>query len=142
MKNIEKYPNTKDAIEAYKKKLNSRELFDKWLESEYEEPREPTLLEAAEELKNTLKQKDITLPDVAVAFSHLTAAIEREKRKPVRNFDKYKTTKDAMNAFNLMCENMACERCPYNQGSSFRCKFEWLYDKAGKEEIKWIAIKF
>ena len=86
MKNIEKYPNTKDAIEAYNK-LNSRELFATWLELEFEETREPSLLEAAEELKNILSQKDITLPDVAVAFSRLTDAIEREKRKPVRNFN-------------------------------------------------------
>ena len=53
MKNIEKYPNTKDALDAYNK-LNSRELFETWLELELEETREPSLLEAAEELKNIL----------------------------------------------------------------------------------------
>ena len=96
MKNIEKYPNTKDALDAYNK-LNSRELFETWLELEFEEPRESTLLEAAEELKNTLSQKDITLHDVAVALSRLTAAIESEKQKPIRNCDRHEcaTTKAA-----------------------------------------------
>lgn len=46
MKNIEKYTNTKDALEAYNK-LNSRELFETWLELEFEEPSVPSLLEAA-----------------------------------------------------------------------------------------------
>ena len=135
MKNIEKYPNTKDALDAYNK-LNSRELFETWLELKFEEPRESTLLEAAEELKNTLSQKDITLHDVAVALSRLTAAIESEKQKSPCNFDKYKKQEDAMRAFKLMCENMECNRCPYNQGGAFNCKFAWLYAKAGKEETK------
>lgn len=134
MKNIEKYPNTKVALEAYNQLKSKNVPFDKWLELEFEEPREPTLLDVAEELKNVLKQKDISLSDVAVAFSRLTAAIAREKRKPIRNCDKYNTSEDASKAFELMCENMTCERCPYNQGSAFRCKFAWLYAKAGKEE--------
>ena len=133
MKNIEKYTNTKDALDAYNK-LNSRELFETWLELEFEGPRKPTLLEAAEELKNVLKRKDTVFSDVAVAFSSLTDAIEREKQKSPCNFDKYKKPDDAMRAFKLMCDNMECDSCPYNQGGSFRCKFAWLYDKAGKEE--------
>ena len=42
MKNIEKYPNTKDALDAYNK-LNSRELFETWLELEFEETREQSV---------------------------------------------------------------------------------------------------
>ena len=136
MKNIEKYTNTKDALDAYNQHKSNNVPFDKWLESEYEEPRKPTLLEAAEELKNVLKQKDISLSDVAVAFSRLTAAIEREKRKPVRNCDKYKTADEASKAFSLMCENVSCQHCPYNQGRAFKCKFAWLYATAEKEETK------
>ena len=135
MKNIEKYPNTKDALDAYNK-LNSRELFATWLELEFEETRDPSLLDAAEELKNILSQKDITLPDVAVAFSRLTDAIEREKQKSPRNFNKYKTPQEALKAFKLICDNMACESCPYDKGSHFSCAFEWLYAKAGNEETK------
>ena len=136
MKNIEKYPNTKDALDAYNNLKTKGVTFDEWLKCEYEEPRRPSLLEAAEELKNILSQKDITLPDVAVSFSRLTAAIEREKQKSPCNFDKYKKQEDAMRAFKLMCENMECNRCPYNQGGAFNCKFAWLYAKAGKEEAK------
>ena len=135
MKNIEKYPNTKDALDAYNK-LNSRELFETWLELELEETREPSLLEAAEELKNILSQKDITLPDVAVAFSRLTDAIKREKQKSPRNFNKYKTPQEALKAFNLICDNMVCYSCPYDKGSDFSCAFEWLYAKAEKEETR------
>ena len=134
MKNIEKYPNTKVALEAYNQLKSKNVPFDKWLELEFEEPREPTLLDVAEELKNVLKQKDISLSDVAVAFSRLTAAIEREKRKPVRNCDKYKTVDEASKAFTLMCDNMSCQHCPYNQGRAFKCKFTWLYATAEKEE--------
>lgn len=134
MKNIKKYPNTKVALEAYNQLKSKNVPFDKWLELEFEEPREPTLLDVAEELKNVLKQKDISLSDVAVAFSRLTAAIEREKRKPVRNCDKYKTPQEALKAFNLICDNMECYRCPYDKGSDFSCKFAWLYATAEKEE--------
>ena len=42
MKNIEKYPNTKDALDAHNK-LNSRELFETWLELEFEETREQSV---------------------------------------------------------------------------------------------------
>ena len=47
MKNIEKYTNTKDALEAYNQPKYKNVPFDKWLDGEYEEPRVPTLLEAA-----------------------------------------------------------------------------------------------
>ena len=46
MKNIEKYPNTKDALEAYNSLESKNVPFDKWLECEFKSPREPTLLEA------------------------------------------------------------------------------------------------
>ena len=41
MKNIEKHPNTKDALEAYNNSVKNVP-FDEWLELEYEEPREQT----------------------------------------------------------------------------------------------------
>lgn len=49
MKNIEKYTNTKDAIEAWDtyRYGGGGTPFDIWLECEFEEPRKPTLLEAA-----------------------------------------------------------------------------------------------
>ena len=57
MKNMEKYPNTKDALEAYaayKGDSIGGVPFERWLELEYAEPREPTLLEAAEVICNIL----------------------------------------------------------------------------------------
>lgn len=136
MKNIEKYTNTKDALDAYNK-LNSRELFETWLELEFEETREQSLLEAAEAVIDEWyhpQQNATCLNDLCEKIVDLKKAVEREKRKPIRNCDKYNTPEDASKAFGLMCENMTCARCPYNQGSAFRCKFAWLYDKAGKEE--------
>lgn len=43
MKNIEKYTNTKDALEAYKR-FNTWDSFDQWLELEYKEPSPSTLM--------------------------------------------------------------------------------------------------
>lgn len=52
MKNIEKYPNTKDALEAYALHRKAEGLpLEVWLEREYVAPREPTLLEADEAKK-------------------------------------------------------------------------------------------
>ena len=48
MKNIEKYHETKGALEAYNKLDFKKVPFDIWLECEYEEPHVQTLLEAAE----------------------------------------------------------------------------------------------
>ena len=53
MKNIEKYQNTKDALEAYNSLDSKTVSFDAWLVCEYEEPRVPTLLEAAQEVVKT-----------------------------------------------------------------------------------------
>ena len=53
MKNIEKYPNTKDALEAYNSLAFKTVSFDTWLECEFEEPRVSTLLEAAEAVMRT-----------------------------------------------------------------------------------------
>lgn len=138
MKNIEKYTNTKDALEAYNQHKSNNVPFDKWLECEFEEPRKPTLLEAAQ---SVIKARLYDMPDVSsvtfdCAISNLVDAVEREKRKPVRNCDKYKTADEASKAFTLMCDNMSCQHCPYNQGRAFKCKFTWLYATAEKEETK------
>ena len=42
MKNIEKYSETKGALEAYNKLDFKNVPFDTWIELEYEEPREQT----------------------------------------------------------------------------------------------------
>ena len=92
MKNIEKYPNTKDALDAYNS-LNIKKLpFDEWLECEYKDPhhltmmedQDSTLLEAAE---GVISEWYVMTPHgsrtgFVAALSRLSSAIVREKRKP------------------------------------------------------------
>lgn len=47
MKNIEKYPNTKGALDAYNALDSKTVSFDAWLVCEYKEPHAPTLEETA-----------------------------------------------------------------------------------------------
>ena len=105
MKNIEKYTNTKDALEAfrewYKDHKHSVLTMSGWLEKEYEAPRVPTLLEAAEAVKN---EWYTTFPNVmpdtlCETIVDLASAIAREKSKPVRNCDRFATAEEAAEAF-------------------------------------------
>ena len=137
MKNYEKYTNTKDALEAYNK-LNARELFETWLELEFEDPNEQTLLEAA---KAVVKAWYAKIPEGSIArvgqsIVRLSSAIDREKRKPVRKCDKYRTAEEAHVAFAEFCGKNECRICRF--GDSTRtagCVLEWLYEEA-KEEMK------
>lgn len=103
MKNIEKYPNTKDALAAYNAIKLKKVPFGIWLECEFEEPRVPTLLEAAQEVKEAwfANMYPRYFPQVSEAFSCLWDAVEREKRKPVRNCDRPEcaTTKAAQDVW-------------------------------------------
>ena len=139
MKNIEKYTNTKDALAAYNALYSKTVSFDAWLGCEYEEPRVLTLLEAAKEVVKTWYAK---LPGGSIArvrqsIVRLSTAIEREKRKPVRNCDKYKTSEEAHVALAEFCGKNECRICRF--GDSTRtagCVLEWLYEEAEKEEAK------
>ena len=53
MKNIEKYTNTNDSLAAYNALDLKKVPFDVWLECEFEEPRVPTLIKAAQEVVKT-----------------------------------------------------------------------------------------
>lgn len=131
MKNIEKYKETKDALEAWDKyhACGGSEPFAGWAEMKYEEPRVPTLLEAAEAVKNTWYSKgpDATLSRVATTISDLADAIGREKAKPVRNCDRFATQEEAVAEFMKLCDR-ECE--PYKDVVT------WLYEKADKEKAK------
>lgn len=54
MRNIEKYKETKDALEAWRQSVEGREYlsFVEWVQREYEAPRVPTILDAAEAVVN------------------------------------------------------------------------------------------
>ena len=147
MKNYEKYTNTKDALDAYNS-LNIKKLpFDEWLECEYKDPhhltmmedQDSTLLEAAE---GVISEWYVMTPHgsrigFVAALSRLSSAIDREKRKPVRNCDKYRTAEEAHVALAEFCGKNECRICRF--GDSTRtagCVLEWLYEEAAKEEMK------
>ena len=70
--------------------------------------------------------------DAGYMLQQAADVIEREKRKPVRNFDKYETAKDAFVGFNKMCSDKHCDRCPFNseRNECPICKLNWLYAEA------------
>ena len=118
MKNIEKYTNTKDAIEAYNRLSDKRVTFYTWLECEFEETRVPTLLEAAAEMVYAWKSE--VTPGYTARFSkaigRLSDAIAREKSKPVRNCDAF--SKDEV------------LKILEDRSFSKEDTIEWLYGKA------------
>lgn len=137
MKNIEKYTNTKDALEAYNKLDIQKVSFDIWLESEYEEPHVQTLLEAAEAVTDEWydMQQNINCNDIGEIIVDLEKAIAREKKKPVRNCDKYKTAEEAWKVYKKMCDEITCKYCPFSTHRA-ACFFNWLYSDDGKDEAK------
>jgi hypothetical protein len=137
MKNIEKYTNTKAALDAYNSLDFKRVPFDVWLECEYEEPRAPTLLEAAEAVKNTWYSHgpDGSLSRLETTIIHLADAIAIERRKPVRNFDRFATADEAAEAyecFRKFCSKVSCSECRFF-GRGIPCVLAWLYTEAEKE---------
>ena len=135
MKNIEKYNETKCAMDAYNQSKSKDIPFEVWLELEYKEPRMQTLLEAAEKVTTVWKSKmpEGSLTNLWNAIVNLSEAIEREKKKPVRNLDKYNTADEAYEGFEKFCHKSKCLECRYKY-SYPACRFAWLYDKAEKEK--------
>lgn len=136
MKNIEYYYHTKDALEAWRQSVEGGVYlsFDEWAQREYEAPREQTLLEAAEAVADEWYTADVSGGNIV----NLKNAIAREKSKPVRNFDRYKTSDEAYDGFKKMCDGIdKCEHCRFRSCDSIcRCAVAWLYAEAGKEEAK------
>lgn len=141
MKNIEKYPNTKDALEAYNSLYLKRVPFDTWLECEFEEPRLPTLLEAAEAVTTAWRPDDgcdINTDSLERCLKRLSEAVKREQAKPVRNCDRYKTAYEAFSAYSEACQEVSCLKCPFDESrnNGVSCGFNFLYAEAGKGETK------
>ena len=134
MKNIEKFPRTNDALEAYNQSKSKNIPFDEWLELEYKEPSMQTLLEAAETVTTIWKSKphECGLTNFLNAIANLSEAIEREKKKPIRNFDMYNTADEAYEGSEKFCYKSKCLECRYKDSYPI-CRFAWLYDKAEKE---------
>ena len=140
MKNIEKYHETKCALDAYNQSKSKNMPFEVWLELEYKEPRMQTLLEAAETVVTIWKSKlpEGSLTNLWSGIVNLSEVIEREKAKPVLNCDKYRTAKDAFDGFNKMCEEKKCSTCPFSaeRNECLNCSFNWLFAEAEKEVSK------
>ena len=142
MKNIEKYTNTKAALEAYNSIISKivpfdvkNVPFDVWLECEYEEPPKQTLLEAAESIVKIVSSTPTSV--TRNLFRELRLAVEREKAKPVRNCDKYETAEEAYRAFSDLCQKEdGCLHCRFLHKNYLGCALEWAYEEAEKEEKK------
>lgn len=131
MKNIEKYTNTKDALEAYNKLDFKKVPFDEWLELEYEER---TLLDAARLVANEYYICGIPTEK---SLRILGESVDRELKKPVRNFEKYKTNDEAFVAYTKMCDSRECKIFHFRYcGNSIKCVLAWLYAEAEKEEAE------
>lgn len=150
MKNIDKYPNTANALEAYaayKGDSIGGVPFERWLEDEYVEPPPPTLIDVAEELSRDIKAVRDTVGSRR-SLSHdlidrFIDAVDREKRKPLRNCDKYTDLAEAKHAFNKHCsrfnencyeindrrDNKPTPRCPLSglRTGEGECFPMWLY---------------
>ena len=121
MKNIEKYTNTNDALAAYNALDLKKVPFNVWLECEFEEPRVPTLIKAAQEVVKTWYAKipEGSLARVGQSIVRLSTAIEREMRKPVRNCD-------------VLSKDEVLEMLK-DRSFSKEDTIEWLYGKAEGE---------
>ena len=130
MKVIDKFPNTKDAIDAYNNLVSKTMPFDKWLECEFidqlKEPPKPTLLDAAIGVIAAWEKWYENFSQLENKIYDLCSAIELEKMKPVRNCDKYKTVEESKMAFMEMCNKTKCRECKFKDVRPINCYSEWL----------------
>lgn len=138
MKNIEKYPSTKDALEAYfarDKGVSTTFTFREWCDREYEETKPLTLLEVAKAIENCIR----TTP-LAVRWSRpygmLTDVIKFEETRPKRNYERFATAEEATQCFRIGCGmHRDCDYCTLrdtymNCHGRLSCFAKWLYSTA------------
>lgn len=139
MTNAEKYPNTQGALEAWRMygDRGGDKPFDLWLSLSADIAPEQTLLEAAEKLiigfVNTWSGGWSSME----CLENLRKAVKREKNKPIRNCDRYRTVSEASEGFWKFCCKNKCGECRFGE-SRFRngfprCLLAWLYEEAEKE---------
>lgn len=126
MTNIEKYPNTKDALEAWSR-ARGIQPFIVWIQEDYVDQEPLTLLETAERFVVGAR----SMKDLREAIIR-----ERKNQKPVRNCDRFATAEEAWTAFKKMCNVNNCRKCPFGEyrNDYVNCRFIWLYAEADKEE--------
>ena len=143
MKNIEKYPNTKDALEAYELRDNGITTFHEWCDAEYKKPKPLTLLEALRTARAILKPIPLTAFQLA-GYKKIVQAIEAEETRPETNYERFGTAEKAMQYFVKHCRNKDyCRFCPLRSVHDIdsvgwiSCFARWLYsteDVFQKEE--------
>lgn len=133
MTNLEKYPNTADAVKAwneYRESGNSNISFEKWLGLDYIKPL--TLLEAAKAARNWMARSDSDAVGISMR-GRLNAAIAAEETRPKRNFERFATATEAFDAFRKACKVQWCEACRLKNkiiaksGGYVPCPVRWLY---------------
>ena len=110
--------------------------FSEWAKMEV---KLPSLLDAAEAMTKAWFSDGIegTADVIAEKICVLDDVIKREKSKPVRNCDKYRTAADARVGFIEFCRKYTCGKCRFvNNGKPVGCAIEWLYGYASKDEAK------
>ena len=138
MKIIDKFPNTRDALDAYnnlvsKTLVSKTQSFDKWLESEFVESHDQALLDAAIGVIVTWGKWYENFSQLEDKINDLRSAIEREKNRPIRNCDKYKTVGESKMAFTEMCSKTKCLECKFKDTNFINCYSNWLYANANNE---------
>ena len=139
MKNIEKYNESKAALNAYNSLPFKRVPFDVWLECEYKDPHSLNILEAAEEVTTAwhAMMPHSSNSRFAETVSLLSESINREKEKSGRNFNRYMTWDSAYDGFRKFCNKNKCSTCRFHElGPKVNCVLAWIYDEVEKEDTK------
>ena len=134
MTNLEKYPNTADAVKAWSEFNASGNLiksFVDWLGLDYIEPL--NLLESAKAVKRYLDSIHIGNAGGIPAAKSLTKALAAEEARPKRNYERFATADEAYDALMEMCDTRWCESCRFSNGNNlkasrnYNCAIHWLY---------------
>lgn len=146
MTNAEKYPNTQGALEAWRMygDRGGDKPFDLWLSLNAVIEPTSTLLEAAKAVIENCYYRHLDQVTVNKTYKRLLDAILCEKKKPIRNCDRYRTGEKAQEAFNSICRTHGvCSECQVRAirkccgDENTQCQFLWLYAEAeAKKEEK------
>ena len=134
MTNLEKYPNTADAVNAwneYRAYVNSNISFENWLGLDYIKPL--TLLEAAKAARDWMVSSNDDNGLGVRVRNRLSVAILAEELRLKRNFERFATAEEAFDAFRKACRVQRCEACHLKNkimarsGGYVPCTVRWLY---------------
>lgn len=116
MKNIEKYPdckNARDAFDIFKAEGGKIDFYE-WLNLPYVEPKKPTtayvLAKALIYIDNLPKDND---SDGKKLVDELSEVIGNEAKRGRMNFMRYDNPTDACFAFNNLCAQLSCKQCRF-----------------------------